>query len=111
VGGCYAAEAMASAADDLRAFLRALAEDRDARAELAHLLAEHELREVRGALHALAEAQRRTEERIEALAEAQRRTEEELRDLVHTVSGLAHDVAELKGMGLETRYLLHADGM
>jgi hypothetical protein len=116
---------VASAANDLRAFLRALAQDDEARAELARLLAQHELREVRDEIHALAEAQRRTEERVEALAEAQRRTEErvealaeaqrrteeQVRELAETVRGLAHDVADLKGFGLETRYLLHADGL
>ncbi|WP_322798667.1 DUF3782 domain-containing protein [Thermoflexus sp.] len=36
----------------------------------------------------LAEAQRRTEERVEQLAEAQRRTEEELKELAKTVAAL-----------------------
>ena len=45
----------------------------------------------------LAQAQKKTEERLEALAEAQRRTEETLRALIR-------DVAELKGMVLESEY-------
>ncbi|HXF72812.1 MAG TPA: hypothetical protein VNO79_09425 [Actinomycetota bacterium] len=130
---------MPSASDDVRAFVRALAQDPEARAELARLVADHYLREVRDELRALAEAQRRTEERVEALAEAQRRTEERVgrveeqlaalaeaqrrteerlealaetvRRLGETVAGLAHDVAVLKGLSLETHYLLHADGM
>ncbi len=131
--------AMAFTADDLRAFLRALDRDPEARAHLARLVAEHQLREIRDEIHALAEAQRRTEERLEALAEAQRRTEERLealaeaqrrteerlealaeaqrrteeslRSLSETVGRLAHDVAILKGRSLETHYLLHADGL
>jgi tetratricopeptide (TPR) repeat protein len=186
---------MAFTADDLKAFIRALAEHTEARAELARLLAEHFLRELRDEIRAiaeaqrrtdqhlvalaeaqrrteervgrveeqlallaeaqrrteerveaLAEAQRRTEERVEALAEAQRRTEERVgrveervgrveeqlallaeaqrrteervealaeaqRELTETVGRLAHDVAILKGMSLETHYLLHADGL
>jgi vacuolar-type H+-ATPase subunit I/STV1 len=144
---------MAFTADDLKAFIRALAEHTEARAELARLLAEHFLRELRDEIRAiaeaqrrtdqhlealaeaqrrteervgrveeqlalLAEAQRRTEERVEALAEAQRRTEERvealaeaLRQLTETVDRLAHDVTILKGMSLETHYLLHADGL
>ncbi|HWO70976.1 MAG TPA: hypothetical protein VNP94_09520 [Actinomycetota bacterium] len=179
---------MAFTADDLKAFIRALAEHTEARAELARLLAEHFLRELRDEIRAiaeaqrrtdqhlealaeaqrrteerlgrveeqlallaeaqrrteervealaeaqrrteervgrveeqlalLAEAQRRTEERVEALAEAQRRTEERVdalaeaqRELTETVGRLAHDVAVLKGMSLETHYLLHADGL
>jgi hypothetical protein len=158
---------MAFTADDLKAFIRALAEHTEARAELARLLAEHFLRELRDEMRAiaeaqrrtdqhlealaeaqrrteervgrveeqlallaeaqrrteerveaLAEAQRRTEERVEALAEAQRRTEERvealaeaLRRLTETVDRLAHDVTILKGMSLETHYLLHADGL
>ena len=151
---------MAFTADDLNAFIRALAEHAEARAELARLMAEHFLRELRDEiraiaeaqrrtdqhLEALAEAQRRTEERVEALAEAQRRTEERvgrveeqlallgeaqrrteervealaeaqrrtegsLRKLTETVGRLAHDVAALEGVSLETHYLLHADGL
>ncbi len=151
---------MAFTADDLKAFLRALAEHAEVRAELARLLAEHFLRELREEIRAiaeaqrrtdqhlqalaeaqrrteervealaeaqrrteervgkveeqlalLAEAQRRTEERVEALAAAQRRTEEALRELSETVGRLAHDVATLKGMSLQTHYLLQADGM
>ncbi|HXF57687.1 MAG TPA: hypothetical protein VNO34_09005 [Actinomycetota bacterium] len=109
---------MSFTADDLRAFLRALAQDPEARAQLAGMLVEHYLRELRDEIHALAEAQRRTEERVAkveeqlaALAEAQRRTEESLRQLAETVTRLAHDVERLKGMSLETHYLLHADGL
>ena len=62
-------------------------------------------------MDALAEAQRKTEERLEsltarvdALAEAQRRTEEELRKLISRVDILTKDVSELKGDSLERRY-------
>ena len=130
---------MAFTADDLKAFIRALAEHTEARAELARLLAEHFLRELRDEIRAIAEAQRRTDQHLEALAEAQRRTEERvgrveeqlallaeaqrrteervealaeaLRQLTETVDRLAHDVTILKGMSLETHYLLHADGL
>ncbi|GIV00127.1 MAG: hypothetical protein KatS3mg014_1742 [Actinomycetota bacterium] len=144
---------VAFTASDLRAFLQALARDPEARAELGRLLAEHFLGGLRDEVRALAEAQRRTEERVgrveeqlallaEAqrrteervgrveeqlalLAEAQRRTEERVgrveeqlallaeaqRGLTETVGRLAHDVAALKGVSLETHYLLHADGL
>ena len=72
---------MAFTADDLRAFVRALARDPQATAELARLLAEHFLRELRDEIRAIAEAQRRTDQHLEALAEAQRRTEERVEAL------------------------------
>ncbi|MGC9025699.1 MAG: hypothetical protein ACP5NB_12875, partial [Chloroflexia bacterium] len=46
-------------------------------------------RRVWEAIHALAEAQRHTEERVNALAEAQKRTEERLERLEATVQALA----------------------
>jgi GAF domain-containing protein len=94
---------MAFTADELRAFLRALAQDAEATAQLARLLAEHYLRELRDEIRGLAEAQRRTEgalvafkeaaearfarieAALEALAEAQRRTEERIGRLVDDV--------------------------
>ncbi|MCS7282603.1 MAG: hypothetical protein NZ769_04520 [Anaerolineae bacterium] len=48
-----------------------------------------EVRQVWMAISALADAQRRTEERLEQLAEAQRRTEERLQRLEETVQALA----------------------
>jgi hypothetical protein len=60
---------------------------------------------------ALAEAQRRTEEQVAALAEAQRRTEQRLEMLVEMVRALAEDqrrindtVGDLKGRMLELTY-------
>ena len=52
---------------------------------------------VEAALERLAEAQRRTEERVGALAEAQRRTEEAVRQLAQAVGRLSDTV----GYGLE----------
>ncbi len=80
---------MAFTADDLRAFLRALDQDPEARAHLARLVSAELLREIREEIHALAEAQRRTEERVEELAEAQRRTEERVGGVEEQLAALA----------------------
>lgn len=80
---------MAFTADDLRAFLRALDQDPEAKAHLARLITEELLRGIREEIHALAEAQRRTEERVEELAEAQRRTEERVGRVEEQLAALA----------------------
>jgi hypothetical protein len=99
-------EALQALAEAQRRTEERLAKVEDAVAALAEAQRRTEER-----VEALAEAQRRTEERMEALAEAQRRTEEALRQQAETVARLAHDVERLKGLTLETHYLLHADGM
>ena len=70
-----------------------------------------EIRQAWRAIDALAEAQRRTEERVEQLAEAQRRTEERLQRLEETVQALTEamnrmsrqlgQLANLVGMDIE----------
>jgi multidrug efflux pump subunit AcrA (membrane-fusion protein) len=87
---------MATAEEQLKAFVELLGRDEFARARLRELLRDDELRaldvriqalaearfaRIEAALEALAEAQRRTEQRLEALAEAQRRTEQRLEAL------------------------------
>ena len=49
-----------------------------------------------------------TDLRFRELAEAQRRTDERLADLIQVVHGLSIDVGELKGDLLEMRYHTHA---
>ncbi len=74
--------------------------------------------EIAAEVRALAEAQRRTEERLEALAEAQRRTEERMGELaaaIHTLvetqkrteetlRRMGNDLGKSKGDALERRY-------
>lgn len=106
------------------------------RAELRRLVLSDDLLAVPDLVRELAEAQRRTEQRVEELAEAQRRTEaglgalqEQVRMLAETQQGLAltivglgdrivtlvdvqqhvlDDVGHLKGESLELRYWRHA---
>ena len=98
--------------------IKILEEHPEWREELRRLILTDELLKLPELVRELAEAQRRTEERLEslaarvdALAEAQRRTEEELRSLAAQVSLLAEsqrrmqmDLSELKGDFIERRY-------
>jgi hypothetical protein len=66
-------------------------------------------------VHDLAEAQRRTEQRVAELAEAQRRTEQRVAELAEAqrrteqrIGRLQDDVGDLKGIVLEERYYRRA---
>jgi hypothetical protein len=81
--------------------------------QLARLQVETDRRfhELAGQIAALAEAQRRTEERVAALAEAQNRINEQIAALTRVVYALTEDVrvlkidvGDLKGDNLERRY-------
>ena len=101
--------------EDLVAILRQRPEWRD---ELRRLVLSDQLLGLPEVVRELAEAQRRTEQRVEELAEAQRRTEERLERLVATVEvvirrvdELTEDVkvlkvqvAELRGDNLERKF-------
>ena len=111
--------------EDFRDLIRLLEERPEWRAELRRWVLSDELLTLPELVRTLAEAQRRTEERIAALAEAQRRTEERLTALDDRIAALAEaqrrtedqlsaligvvrtltiDVGELKGDALERRY-------
>src|ERR671925_508850 len=81
--------------------------------QIARLQVETDRRfhELAGQIAALAEAQRRTEERVAALAEAQNRINEQIAALTRVVYALTEDVrvlkidvGDLKGDNLERRY-------
>ncbi|GBC77751.1 hypothetical protein HRbin08_01233 [bacterium HR08] len=80
---------MAFTMKDLHDLIRILEKHPEWRAELRRLLLTDQLLELPVIVRALAEAQRRTEERVEALAEAQRRTEEQMQALTRQVQALA----------------------
>ncbi len=98
--------------------LAALREHPEWQAELRRSVLTEELLALPGVVAGLADAQRRTEERlealtarVEALVEAQRRTEERLEALTATVGALAEQVSSLaghvvwlKGDAIERRY-------
>lgn len=65
------------------------------RAELRRLLLTDELLQLPAVVRELAEAQRRTEERVEELAEAQRRTEERVEELAEAQRQLAEAQQQL----------------
>ena len=89
---------------DFHQLVRALQEHPEWRAELRRLVLSDELLSLPEIVRDLAEAQRRTEQRIEELAEAQRRTEEALAQLTRRVEGLADQVGGLRGEIVERRY-------
>ena len=107
------------------AFLALLHEDREAREALARLVRDETLDRLATEVHALAQAQRGTEERLAALtarvgqlasrvdqlavrmdelAQAQRRTEERLEVLAARMEELTAQVGNLRGEALERRY-------
>lgn len=66
----------------------------DGRIREAHVTRE-DFSELKGIVRELAEAQKRTEQRVEELAEAQKRTEEEIRKLVIGLNNLRGEVGGL----------------
>ncbi len=87
----------------LAAQVRALAEAQRRTEERLDALAEAQ-RRTEERLDALAEAQKRTEERLDALAEAQRRTEEQVRALAEAERRTADRVGRMLGTFLEIKY-------
>jgi vacuolar-type H+-ATPase subunit I/STV1 len=90
-------EQRVATAEDLLAALV----DAQRRTEQRVASTEQRLAAIEEQLAALVEAQRRTEQEIAALVEAQRRTEQR-------ISGLTDDMADVKGVVLELRYLHRA---
>lgn len=104
--------------EDFRDLVRLVEERPEWRAELRRLVLTdellalpHQVAQLTAQVGVLAEAQRRTDERIAELTEAQRRTDEQLAgltaqvtSLTQTVSMLVDVVGELKGGMLELRY-------
>jgi hypothetical protein len=85
------------------------------RADLRRLVLTEELLSLPQIVHDLAEAQRRTEQRVAELAEAQRRTEQRVAELAEAqrrteqrIGQLQDDVGDLKGIVLEERYYRRA---
>ncbi len=116
---------MASTVRDLQDLIVLLEEHPEWRAQMRRLVLTDDVlalpsivEEIAAEVRALAEAQRRTEERLEALAEAQRRTEERMGELaaaIHTLvetqkrteetlRRMGSDLGKLKGDALERRY-------
>ena len=110
---------MALTLEDVKGLLRVLAQHPEARAELREMIVPPEMDMLRQALAELAEAQRRTEERLgvlaermdalaermDALAEAQRRTEERLGVLAERMDALAEAQRQ---MTAQLREVVHA---
>ncbi|MDQ3991043.1 MAG: hypothetical protein M3245_01865, partial [Actinomycetota bacterium] len=86
---------MAFQSRDLRALLQALADDDQARAELARLIQPEDLQQVEAALRDLARAQARTERRVEELAQAQARTERRVEELAQAQARTERRIEEL----------------
>ncbi len=80
---------MSFTVNDFSDLTRLLAERPEWRAELRRLVLTDDILELPAIVRELAEAQRRTEQRVEELAEAQRRTEERLDALTKRVEELA----------------------
>ena len=80
---------MPLAAGDYWELSRLLEENPELRADLRRLVLTQDLLDLPGIVRELAEAQRRTEERVGDLAEAQRRTEERVGRLEEAITGLA----------------------
>jgi predicted nuclease with TOPRIM domain len=74
---------------DYHDLVRLLTEQPEWRAELRRLLISEDLQALPGIMRELAEAQRRTEQKVAELAEAQRRSEERLNRLEESVAALA----------------------
>ncbi len=130
---------MAFAVDDFQDLMRLLHKHPEWRSELRRVVLSEELlglpalvRELAAEVRALAEAQRRTEERlgrleaaVEALAEAQRRTEEQVASLVGAMGSLekwllavvgdldelARKVDDLRGFRREVEFAQKAHGL
>ncbi len=88
---------MAFTINDLQDLTRLLATHPEWLSEVRRLVLTKELLALPGIVRSLAEAQRRTEQRLNELAEAQRRTEE-------TVRRLVNQMAEVRGELLENRF-------
>jgi hypothetical protein len=88
---------MAFTVQDFHDLIGILEQHPEWRAELRRLMLTEELLSLPQIVHDLAEAQRRTEQRVAELAEAQRRTEQR-------IGRLQDDVGDLKGIMLEERY-------
>jgi hypothetical protein len=102
---------MAFTIQDFHDLIGILEQHPEWRTELRRLMLIEELLSLPQITHALAEAQRRTEQRVEELAEAQRRTEQHLADLVAAqrrtdqhIGRLQDDMGDLKDIMLEERY-------
>ena len=93
---------MAFTVKDLHDMIRILEEHPEWRTELRRLLLTDQLLELPALVHALAEAQQRTEQQVQALAkrieelvEAQRRTEQQVAELAEAQRQIEQQVAEL----------------
>ncbi len=94
---------MAFTINDLQDLTRLLHERPEWLGEVRRVVLTEELLSLPEIVRGLAEAQRRTEERIDQLAEAQRRTEERLNELVRTVERLVVSVHTLQNQMSEVR--------
>jgi hypothetical protein len=108
---------MAFAVDDFHSLVRLLEEHPEWRADLRRLVLTDELLSLPEIVRELAEAQRRTEERLDALtetvaqlAEAQRRTEATLAALITRVDRMDNQLQSARGDLLELRYRFRAGG-
>jgi len=85
------------------------------REELRETVRRSDFEELKGVVKELAEAQKRTEQRLEELAAAQTKTEEELRALARRVGAievrLKHVQRELGGLGHTVGYRLEDEAM
>lgn len=102
---------MAFTVSDLRDLTRLLLERPEWLGEVRRIVLTDELLSLPDIVRGLAEAQRRTEERLEQLTarvdqltEAQRRTEQSLNLLVQAVHGLENEMYKARGILLEMRY-------
>lgn len=102
---------MAFTVNDLRDLTRLLLDRPEWLSEVRRIVLTDELLSLPEIVRGLAEAQRRTEERldqlaarVDQLAEAQRRTEQTLALLTQTVQGLTNEMAEARGILLEMKY-------
>ena len=93
---------MAIDPQDIRAIVRAIADDPEAKAELSRLLSSDELRGLSVEVGRLAEGQRATQERLDALAatvqelaEAQRAIQQQLAELVQAQRAIQQQLAAL----------------
>lgn len=87
---------MAFTINDLQDLTRLLATRPEWLSEVRRLVLTEELLSLPDIVRSLAEAQRRTEQRLEELAETQRRTEETVRRLVNQMAEVRGDTLEIK---------------
>ena len=106
---------MAFTVQDFHDLIGILVQHPEWRAEIRRLMLTEELLSLPQIVHDLAEAQRRTEQRVAELAEAQRCTEHRVAELAEAqrrteqrVGRLQDDVGDLKGIMLEERYYRRA---